>query len=58
MAQPQYKLRDDHVTTAKHLRDERTRNDSTYLTKTTFENYVPDSITHANGSSYLVAQSS
>jgi hypothetical protein len=34
MSQPNYKLKDDHVTTAKHLRDERTRNDTQYATLT------------------------
>lgn len=34
MSTPQYVLRDDHVATVKHMRDERTRNDSTYATKT------------------------
>jgi hypothetical protein len=29
-----YKLRDDHVTTAKHLRDEHTYNDNTFDKKT------------------------
>jgi hypothetical protein len=33
MSQPNYKLRDDHVATAKHMRDERIRNDAEYQTK-------------------------
>ena len=35
MAQPNYKLKDDHVATVGHVRGERTRNDATYATKTT-----------------------
>ena len=34
MSTPVYKLKDDMVVTAKHARDERTRNDETYNTKT------------------------
>ena len=55
MSQPNYKLKDDHVATVKHMRDERARNDLTYLTKTTFENYTPDSFYHSNGTSGMVA---
>jgi hypothetical protein len=55
MATPNYQLRDDHVTTAKHLRDERARNDSVYVTNAALEAYRPDTIVNANGTSYLVA---
>jgi len=34
MSQPNYKLKDDHVATVKHMRDERARNDDTYDKKT------------------------
>lgn len=34
MSVPNYKLRDDHVATVKHMRDERLRNDTVYATKT------------------------
>lgn len=41
--------------TAKHMRDERARNDLTYATKTSLEGYTTDTITHSNGQSYLLA---
>ena len=34
MSTPNYVLRDDHVATVQHMRDERLRNDNTYATKT------------------------
>lgn len=34
MSQPNYKLKDDHVATVKHMRDERARNEDTYDKKT------------------------
>jgi len=34
MSTPVYKLKDDMSVTAKHMRDERTRNDQTYDKKT------------------------
>lgn len=43
---------------AKHMRAERVRNDTTYTTKSELENYRSDVITHANGQSYLLAESS
>lgn len=55
MSLPNYKLRDDHVTTAKHLRDERARNDTVFATKTALDAKRSDTIVNANGSSYLVA---
>lgn len=42
MAQPTYKLRGDHVATVQHMRDERTRNDSTYPTIASMQNLVSD----------------
>ena len=53
--QPNYKLADNMVVCAKHLRDERARNDTTYATKNEFESKTYDTITHANGTSYLLA---
>lgn len=49
MATPNYKLKDYHAVTAKHMRDERARNDGAYATKTELLDHLPDSITHANG---------
>jgi hypothetical protein len=40
---------------AKHMRDERARNDLTYTTKTALEEYTTDTITHPNGQSYILA---
>ena len=47
--QPTYKLRDDHVVCAKHMRDERARNDITYATKFSQDSKTYDTITHENG---------
>lgn len=43
---------------AKHMRDERARNDTVYVTKTFLDDeYRADVITHPNGQSYLSAES-
>jgi hypothetical protein len=58
MSEPNYKLRNDHVATVKHLRDERTRNDNTYATKTSVDGIMSDTIVStSNGTSYLIAAS-
>ena len=49
MAQPIYRLKDDMTVCAKHMRDERVRNDLTYATKTNLEEFITDTITHSNG---------
>ena len=41
-------LRDDHVVVAKHMRDERTRNDNTYATKTEVGDIQSDRIVSTN----------
>jgi hypothetical protein len=45
MTTPQYKLRDDHVVVAKHMRDERLRNDNEYHHKNTDLNIGMNKIT-------------
>lgn len=56
MTTPQYKLRDDHVATAKHVRDERVRNDLVYATKTEVSGLSQDTISSkTNNQSYLTA---
>jgi len=42
---------------AKHMRTERARNDLTYATKTAVEGLSTDTITNANGQSFLTCQS-
>jgi len=59
MSQPNYKLRDDHVATVKHLRDERNRNDNVYATKNDVADISSDTIVNeTEGRSYLVATTS
>jgi hypothetical protein len=53
-----YKLKDQHAVTAKHMRDERARNDLTYATKTQVDEIQSDIIVSGtNPQSFLMARS-